>query len=572
MVGRTQSHESLRWDEHIQKGDSLQKSGDIQQTLYHYFGAYRLAEAIQDDQKLAISANKLGGMFSQFYRYAESTPYFKRAYQLSSNTEGLSKAHLANAIAWNYIKINEIDSALKYAEESVRLYQFEKSVDTMNYCIALESLGEIYSKRQKFKEADEVLTRCMNLGKASGNVIIQGFTHYGFALNFFNKQELTRAWSHIQSCLPVAEKYASPNLLADVYKLAFEIADGLKLRDQAYINLKRYSELKDKLHTEDIEKKAAIVNANFELQKKEDDLRISNQTNAIQTLRIEQQQFTQRITLASVGVFAIIAGLVYSRIRSKQKFDQRELERKKEEMEQARKVQLSLLPRKPLLDNGFEIVGKMITASEVGGDYFDFIKLDDHRVLIAFGDATGHGMAAGMMVTITKVTLINNLALLQNSNDVVPLARIINESILSSVSIKGIGMALQLCILDGAQKQLTITSCGMPFPFLLDRQNSYVTEIEIRQPPLGFLKNPKIELYTFQFQPHQILFLISDGILERFNRAKDEYGSRRTSNVIQTSCSASLNALLENIFADNETYSEGLPNHDDMTGLAARIL
>src|SRR5215813_12475494 len=57
----------------------------------------------------------------------------------------------------------------------------------------------------------------------------------------------------------------------------------------------------------------------------------------------------------------------------------------------------------------FEIIGQIRTATEVGGDYYDFIEMADGRICIAVGDATGHGMAAGLVVGMVKMGLINGL-------------------------------------------------------------------------------------------------------------------------------------------------------------------
>lgn len=561
------------WQQFIQVADSLKDKGDVQQALANYFTALRKAESDSTLLEIAVTTEKLGDLHEKYYRYQESIPYLKRSYSILKKMDSLTfLARVTNALAWNFIKINAPDSALRYAEEAVEYYKKHLHQDVLNYCVALESLGEIYSKKGQFDDATKVLDFCMNLGREANHVVIIGFTHYGIALNEFNKQNLASAQRHIEQCVPVAEKYATRELMADVYKLAYEVSNANKLPIKAFHYLKNYSELKDALHSEDIEKKAAIVNANYAIQKKESELAISNQRNAIQHLEIQQQRIARNVSIALIFVILVISFLVYSRIQGKRKFEQQELNRKKDEMEQARKVQLSLLPKAPLNDNAFIVEGKMITATEVGGDYYDYIKLDNNRVLIAFGDATGHGTAAGMLVMITKVALINNLPLVKESNNVVPLAKAINDSILSSISVKGIGMSLQLCLIDRNTQKLSLTSCGMPYPILLSTENNSLTLVEIKQPPLGFFKSTKIELTEMEFNPSMQLILVSDGILERFNPGKEEYGLDRLSEVLRPE-SSKLNPvkIIEAIFSDTNSFAEGVVNGDDMTVLVAEV-
>ncbi|MBL7849399.1 MAG: SpoIIE family protein phosphatase, partial [Cyclobacteriaceae bacterium] len=535
--------------------------------------ALRKAESDNDTVNTIHTARRLGEYYERYSRPHEAIPYYRRAYDLSKHTDSTREtASLSNLLAWNYHKTKQVDSALRFAEEAVRRHRALPSRVPESYAVALESLGEIYSLKGRYAEAELILDECMDTGRKANNEIIQGFTRYGLAFNAFNQGKYEEARKYILGCVPVAARYATPEALALVYRLAYEVHDALRQEKEALRFLKEFTALNDRLHSEDIEKKAAIINANFEIQKKEDDLRLLAQQNAIQKLEIEQRALTLRITIGAIIALLIIVVLVFNRIQNKRKFERMELQRKNEELEQARRVQLSLLPKQPLQNELFEVHGKMITATEVGGDYFDFIPLDPHRVLIAFGDATGHGMTAGMMVTITKVALLNNLSLLKDSNDVVPVARAINESILASVSVKGIGMALQLCVVDAAQKTLSITSCGMPYPVVANPETGTLETAIIRQPPLGFLRSVRMELRQLHFKKGDLLVLTSDGILERFNRTREEYGIERLTGLLQRAePHDELQQVLDSIFTDTDAFASGVAHHDDMTALCARL-
>jgi serine phosphatase RsbU (regulator of sigma subunit) len=564
---------STGW-EYFRAGDEFRSVGLIQESLTKYFQALRLAERASDEHLIAATCLQLGDLYEHYYRYAESIPYLKRAYALIQKSDSTNAlAHVTNSIAWNYIKIKLYDSAKVYSIQSVSLYEQLPPKFAMDFCIALESLGEIYSFAGNYIESERTLARCLRLATQHQLPIAVGFTHYGIALNELHRSQAELAKTHIEACLPVAEKYASQELLADVYYLAYQVYRDVNDWTNAYRYLEKYSLLKDKIHSEDIEKKAAIINANFEIQKKEDDLRILNQRNEIQQLEIEQQALIRNLAIAGFVSVLLISTLIYHRIRTKRKFEQQELQRKREELEQARNVQLSLLPRKPMNDNGIEIRGKMITATEVGGDYYDYFRLDDHRVLIAFGDATGHGMTAGLIVTIAKVALINNLPRLANSNDLSSVVKSVNESILSTVTVKGIGLALQLFLLDSASKTLTFTSNGMPYPMVFDSVSQNLQTLEMHQPPLGFFKSIKADQQTIPWSHDQVLLLSSDGILERFNDHKEEYGFERLHDLLiqQLAQTRNLETLLDEVFRSTDQFANGIHHHDDMTVLGARV-
>lgn len=557
----------------LQRAEIFRREGKVQETLQLFFTVLRNAESNSDTGTIVLATSKLGELYEGFSRPNEAIPYYRQAYGFSRLTGDDSRtARLSNSLAWNYHKTKQVDSALRFAEEAVTRHRKLPSRKPELYAVALESLGEIYSLKGRYAEAEQTLAECMKTGVEANNKIIQGFTRYGQAFNAFNQKKYAEARVHILGCLPVAEKYATPEALALVYRMAYEVHDVLGMKGDALRFLKEYTTLNDRLHSEDIEKKAAIVNANFEIQKQEDDLRLLAQQNDIQKLEIDQRTLTQQITIGAAIALIIIAALVFNRIRNQRKFERLELQRKNEELEQARKVQLSLLPKKPFQNDHFEVNGKMITATEVGGDYFDFIPLDDHRVLIAFGDATGHGMTAGMMVTITKVALLNNLALLKDSNDVVPVAKAINESILASINVKGIGMALQLCVVDASAQTLSMTSCGMPYPVVSNPSKGSFEAAIIRQPPLGFMRSIRMELRQLSFSKGDMLILTSDGILERFNQAREEYGLDRLTGLLKNATRPrDLQEVLDLIFSDAELFAAGVAHHDDMTALCARL-
>lgn len=558
----------------LAEGEASRKKGDVKQALQNYFDALRTAEESQHAQLTAITAHRVGDLYERYYRYQESVPFLKKAYSLIKQTDSVAYlAQLSNSIAWNFTKSGLPDSALAYSEESVRLYQTLSNTSAVTRCVALESLGEIYSMKKRYSDASRVLDECMRVAQQADHEVAIGFTHYGLAFNEFNQQHYQKAKGHINACLPVAEKYAAQQLLADVYHLAYQVHQKLGEAAIAYPLLQKYATLKDKIHSEDIEKKASIINANYEIQKKEADLQILTQLNSIQQLEIERSVLVRNFVIAGLVLFILIAVLVYHRIRTQRRFEQLELQRKKEELDQARRVQLSLLPQKPMINAVAEVQGKMVTATEVGGDYYDYFQLDDHRVLIAFGDATGHGMTAGLIVTIAKVALINNLAGLKSSNDLVSVIRSVNDSILSSISVKGMGLALQLCLIDSEKKLLTYTSCGMPYPMVYNFGQSRLSTLEMRQPPLGFFRQMKIEQKEVSFEKNHLLLLSSDGIFERFNLKKEEYGFERFGRIVENHLQAStdLQQLLESIFTDTEHFSDATPNHDDMTALCARL-
>ena len=88
-----------------------------------------------------------------------------------------------------------------------------------------------------------------------------------------------------------------------------------------------------------------------------------------------------------------------------QELQDAEILRKNAELEEATLFQQSLLPKEMPASDNYDIIGFQKTATEVGGDYYDFIKGDNGRIIAICGDATGHGLTSGNVVAITKTAL-----------------------------------------------------------------------------------------------------------------------------------------------------------------------
>src|SRR5262245_56539219 len=139
--------------------------------------------------------------------------------------------------------------------------------------------------------------------------------------------------------------------------------------------------------------------------------------------------------------------------------------RKTEELAYARQLQLSMLPARNVSLANIEVIRQMRAATEVGGDYYDFIKMADGRICVAVRDATSHGMAAGLVVGMVKIRLINGLQRMNGQASVKQLIEDLNLALKQSLSQRGIRMCLGAAILDASTLQVEVLSNGMPTPY-----------------------------------------------------------------------------------------------------------
>ncbi len=256
-----------------------------------------------------------------------------------------------------------------------------------------------------------------------------------------------------------------------------------------------------------------------------------------------------------------------------------ETQRMRQELEYARRIQLSMLPERNIDHERLEIVGKMVTASEVGGDYYDFIALDNQRYCVAIGDATGHGVAAGLLVGMIKAALINSLEFYQQQVAIEDLLQKLNRALKKSTLEKGLGMCLALSVFDlnslNAQISMGVElgSSGMPHPYHFDSQKRRLAPIEMSGPPLGFLSQIKVQTRNVLLQPGDALIFLSDGFSERMNHRREIWDDDALeAALLQICCEESQAAqIADRLFAACDAFAGSCPNNDDMTVVIIRL-
>jgi serine phosphatase RsbU (regulator of sigma subunit) len=242
---------------------------------------------------------------------------------------------------------------------------------------------------------------------------------------------------------------------------------------------------------------------------------------------------------------------------------QAELDRQTEELEQARRFQLSLLPKQLPVHETFKLAVEMRTATEVGGDYYDF-QLDDKGVLTAaVGDATGHGARAGTMVTVIK-----SLFSAYPPGD--SLADFLSEAggAIRRMDLGRMAMALALVRLNGYR--LTLAAAGMPPVLLYRHQTGRVEEIEFAGMPLGSFSTTYGER-TIDVQSGDTLLVMTDGLPELPNAEGEPLGYQRASEAFERHGARPLTEVIDELCAVAEGWSGGGAPADDVTFVALRV-
>lgn len=241
-------------------------------------------------------------------------------------------------------------------------------------------------------------------------------------------------------------------------------------------------------------------------------------------------------------------------------------ERKTKELEEAKKLQLSLLPKSlPRIEN-LDIQVFMQTATEVGGDYYDFyLDNDDNSLTVLIGDATGHGARAGVMVAATK-SLFSLLSL-----ETKPLSMIKKfSSAIKSMNFHNLFMALTVVKIES--NRFVLSNAGMPPALLYSFKEKSIKEIVQKSMPLGSFNDFPYYREEYLMNKGDCLLLMSDGFIELFNDKKEIFGILRAKEAFSKCARLTSSEIIESLKSDMMKWSNGKPLEDDVTFVVIKFI
>ena len=239
-------------------------------------------------------------------------------------------------------------------------------------------------------------------------------------------------------------------------------------------------------------------------------------------------------------------------------------ERKSKELEEARQLQLSMLPKElPNIPN-LDIAVFMQTATEVGGDYYDFHVGLNGTLTVVIGDATGHGLNAGTIVTATK-SLFNSYA--PNPDILFTFSEI--SRCIKDMKFKRLSMCLSLLKIEG--NKLRMSAAGMPPALIYRDGKKELEEIMLKGMPLGSTDKFPYEMSETKLGRGDTIFLSSDGFPELFNDKKEMFGYDRVKSAFTEVADRSSEKIIEHLKDTASSWANGKDPDDDVTFVVLKM-
>jgi sigma-B regulation protein RsbU (phosphoserine phosphatase) len=277
--------------------------------------------------------------------------------------------------------------------------------------------------------------------------------------------------------------------------------------------------------------------------------------------------FKTRVPVRSKDEFGALAGAFNQMAEDLEHHEARavEQERLRRELELSRLIQTEMLPRGSLQFGPAEITGVSIPAREVGGDFFNYFVLPDHRLALLVGDVSGKGVSAALLMANIQATL---RARLPHETNLATLADRLDRE-LDQNTPGGVYLTLFLAILETDGRRLRYVNAGHNPQFVL--HGSGIAPLSSTGMPIALYAGHGYREAQIELAAGDLLFFYTDGLVETENEQKDMFGAERLQTILERERGEHIETLLQRVEESVKAFRGSAEPFDDATMMALRI-
>ena len=284
-------------------------------------------------------------------------------------------------------------------------------------------------------------------------------------------------------------------------------------------------------------------------------------SNLVGTLTIYNKKDPGGFTEADQRLVAILAGQSAQVLENARLHEEEAtLQMIQEELQVANQIQSRLLPQAKPTVPGYDVAGTSRPARSVGGDFYDFVAIDDGRLCFWVGDVAGKGLPAALTMATVQATLRGSTASRHETRACLSSA----NQYLCANTARGMFVTLFVGFLDPTGHMLRYGNAGHNRP-LVFREGEPATTLGNGDLVLGFSESIEYNEWKLEVQPGDIVVVYSDGITESMSPHRDQYGEERLARTIEEHRSESAEAIIGHIMAAVSEHAAGESQADDLT-------
>src|SRR5436190_8955591 len=268
-----------------------------------------------------------------------------------------------------------------------------------------------------------------------------------------------------------------------------------------------------------------------------------------------------RFTEDHLKVLTTLASVAAIRVQNARLLEARlEQERLERELQLASEIQQRLQPTAPPSVHGYELQGISFPCYEIGGDYYDFIKRDDGRLVIALGDVSGKGTAAALLMSSLHAAVHAQAG---SHDTLVGTISAVNKYLAENIPSNRF-VTLFCAELDPESGALSFLNAGHNPPLIVHAAGT-VEQLASGGLPLGIKRDAEYREGRTQLQRGDVLVIYSDGVTEAVSPTGEEFGATRWYEVVSRNIEASAAGIRDRIESSLTKFSQGTSAADDIT-------
>ena len=451
------------------------------------------------------------------------------------------EANLGN-LAKAYYILEEYDSAYYYNKQVIEYYN--QRVYEKRWSGGYVVQGDIYRAQKKYDSA--IINYKLSIPLSFISSLYKDYLEAasGLTSTYASMNQVDSAIYYGSQVVIYSKKFTFTEGLLNAYKVLYQMYKVKNKLDSAFKYLEKSQQLSEQLYNSSKTNEAQNIAMGEVTKAKE--------------LAEQKEEQQKKLIITAVGLILIAIGIYLNgKRKQRERLRQIEEDRKNNELAAARDLQMSMLPKENPKRADLDIATFIRSSTEVGGDYYDFFPQPDGGLFSVCGDATGHGVTSGMMVSVTKAGLngispVKPNKILQRLNGVV-----------KRIDLGTLRMSLNIA--EITSDEVFLSSAAMPPIYLYKAATKQVEEFMNNGLPLGGLRDEDFVLENRKFEAGDVLVQLSDGLPEAPNLLGEMYDYERLRSLIQSSCHLSAQEIIDVLIKSVDEWMQGKRNPDDIT-------
>jgi serine phosphatase RsbU (regulator of sigma subunit) len=522
-------------------------SSTYNQTIGNYpLGLHYATEALKLGNKIDLPDSLMRKAYfnlGQCYAYLhnkdlalkyliQATPYYTRNFS-NVNNGTMPKV---------YYILEMYDSAYFYNTKIINLYN--KRAYEKRWSGAYVVQGDIYRAQKKYDSA--IINYKLSIPLSFISSLYKDYLEAasGLTSTYAAMNQVDSAIYYGSQVVTYSTKFTFTEGLLNAYKVLYQMYKVKNKIDSSYKYLEKSQQLSEQLYNSSKTNEAQNIAMGEVTKAKE--------------LAEQKEEQQKKLIITAISLILVAIGIYLNgKRKQRERLRQIEEDRKNNELAAARDLQQSMLPKENPKRADLDIATFIRSSTEVGGDYYDFFAQPDGGLFSVCGDATGHGVTSGMMVSVTKAGLngispVKPNKILQRLNGVV-----------KRIDLGTLRMSLNIA--EITSDEVFLSSAAMPPIYLYKAATKQVEEFMNNGLPLGGLRDEEFVLENRKFEAGDVLVQLSDGLPEAPNLLGEMYDYERLRSLIQSSCHLSAQEIIDVLIKSVDEWMQGKRNPDDIT-------